>query len=99
MNENKPLTFGDSAMDRQIFNQNLSVHATSAYILIAACQTEGGKAKADLIRHRWTVGPEHLEEALNELKSRNIVVSHPDPENPQDRIYTVNPAHLWLSGE
>lgn len=93
MNE-KPITFGGSAMDTQIFNQGLSVHATSAYIIIASLQTDGMRPSLLAIRNRWNAGPEHLEEALAELKAYNIVERHRGTED-SGPIYIVNPASLW----
>jgi hypothetical protein len=54
------------AMDRNIFNQNLSVEATSAYILVTSLIGENQSPTLDLIREKWTVTPEKLDNALKE---------------------------------
>ncbi|KXS55981.1 MAG: hypothetical protein AMR96_05205 [Candidatus Adiutrix intracellularis] len=78
-----------SPMDTHIFNQNLSVLATSAYILIAAVQSDGLKPDLETIRARWNVREDELEMALAELRALNIIERHPGP------VYIVNPASLW----
>jgi hypothetical protein len=77
-----------SPMDTQIFNQNLSVLATSAYILIAAVQGDGLRPDLEAIRARWNAREDELEKALAELRALNIVERHPGP------VYIVNPASL-----
>lgn len=84
-----PQTLICSPMDTRIFNQNLSVLATSAYILIAAVQSDGLKPDLETIRSRWNVREDELETALAELRAMNIIERHPGP------VYIVNPVSLW----
>jgi len=83
-----------SPMDTQIFNQGLSVMATSAYIIIAALLGDGMKPELEVIEARWNATGEDLKRALAELKAFNIIERHPGPggNNP---IYIINPASLW----
>ncbi|UQZ89367.1 hypothetical protein C4J81_09220 [Deltaproteobacteria bacterium Smac51] len=97
MNLENPRPCGCSPMDTQIFNQELSVMATSAYIMIAALMGDGVKPEMSALRARWNAEPEALDEALDELKSRNIVERHPGPKDGEP-IYIVNPASMWGQG-
>lgn len=92
MNDN-PTTLGCSPMDTQIFNQNLSVTATSAYILISALMGEGLKPEMSAIKARWNAAAEDLDQALADLRALNIIERHPGPGG--EPIYIVNPASLW----
>ena len=90
----QPATLGCSPMDTQIFNQNLSVMATSAYILIAALMGDKVKPEMTAIRARWNAAPEELDLALSELRALNIIERHPGMDGGEP-IYIVNPASLW----
>jgi len=83
-----------SPMDTQIFNQNLSVPAISAYIVIASLQAEGIKPEAGAVSARWNAKAADLDEALAELKALNVIERHPGPGG-RDPIWLVNPASLW----
>ena len=91
MNSNLP--FPTSPMDPQIFKLNLSVMATSAYILIAAIMASGAKATSEAISARWNASPQELESSLAELKAQNII-QH-SGSNGDGLIYVVNPASSW----
>lgn len=81
-------------MDTQIFNQNLSVETTSAYIVVASLAGDGIRPEMAAIKARWNAGPEALEQSLAELQALNIVERHPGPDGAED-VYMVNPASLW----
>jgi len=84
-----------SFMDTQIFNQGLSVLATSAYILIAALLSDGvSPPTRSAISARWNATPGELDQALAELRFLNIVEPHPGPEGTAE-VWLVNPASLW----
>lgn len=87
---------GCSTMDTQIFNQGLSVMATSAYIIIAALLGDGMKPAMTAIRERWNSTPEALDRSLAELSGLNIIERHPGPAGG-DPIYIVNPASMWAA--
>ena len=93
MNDQPP-AFGLSPMDTQIFNQNLSVPATSAYIIIAALMGEGVKPEVTAIKARWNAAPEELEQALADLRALNIIERHPGLDGGEP-VFIVNPASLW----
>ncbi len=82
-----------SPMDTQIFNQGLSVTATSAYIIISALWGDGVKASGEAIGQRWNASPAELEQALAELTALNIIERHSGADG--QIIYLVNPASLW----
>ena len=83
------------AMDRQIFNMQLSIEATSAYIVVASLTGENLRPTLEYIQARWTSTPEALEAALNELMGRHIleqvVGSHGEP------LYYPAPSSLLRS--
>jgi hypothetical protein len=81
-------------MDTQIFNQGLSVTATSAYIIIAALMGDGFRPEMPAITARWNAAPEELEAALAELRALNIAERHPGLDGGEP-VYIVNPASLW----
>ena len=97
MNQEKQLPYGCSPMDTQIFNQELSVMATSAYIVIASLMGDGVKADLPAVSARWNAAPADLESALAELQARNIIERHPGPHG-EAPIYIANPASLWTAG-
>ena len=81
-------------MDRQIFNMNLSVEATSAYIIVASLTGDNVRPSHEYIKARWTSTPESLETALHELIGRRILEPQTDPKG--ESIYYPAPASLWL---
>ncbi|MEW5722068.1 MAG: hypothetical protein AB1896_03110, partial [Thermodesulfobacteriota bacterium] len=80
-------------MDRNIFRMNLSVEATSAYILVTALLGENQRPSLDLIQARWTTTAQALEQALAELLARNVVRHAAAPDGRD--LYYPNPASLW----
>ena len=81
------------AMDRNIFNQKLSVEATSAYILITSLIGENQSPILNLIREKWTVSQEKLDVALKELVQHNIV-SEKSTSDGQTVIFP-QPSSVW----
>lgn len=94
MNQEAQAPLGCSPMDTQIFNQGLSVLATSVYIIIAALMADGAKATLTAISARWNASPPELEGALAELAIRNIIERHPGLHGTEP-VYIVNPASMW----
>ncbi|MBF0529995.1 MAG: hypothetical protein HQK55_12155 [Deltaproteobacteria bacterium] len=80
-------------MDRQIFNLNLSVEATSAYIVVTSIVDENRPPTLEAILGRWTIAPEALNRSIIELLDRGVVQSRPGPEGAI--MYFPNPASLW----
>jgi hypothetical protein len=80
-------------MDTQIFNLGLSVHASSAYILVCALVGDGVAATDESLQSRWNASPEELQQALAELEAWRVLEKAADPEGRT--IYAPNPASLW----
>ena len=80
-------------MDQQIFNLNLSVHATSAYIVLCSLREDGLDPTLEALRARWTAEPELLERALGELLAWNVAERRQDREG--NETFPPNPASLW----
>lgn len=93
MTNNQP--FPSSPMDTKIFNLNLSVTATSAYILIAALMADGAQATQEAITARWNASADELESSLAELKAHNIIER--GGANGGGPVYIVNPSSKWLT--
>ena len=80
-------------MDRKIFAMNLSVEATSAYILICTLAESGAVITIESAGSFWNDSPEALTRALEELNHRRIIYEELDAK--QRRQYLLNPADLW----
>lgn len=81
-------------MDRQIFNLNLSVTATSAYILAASLLNQGQTTNYANLRDRWTVSEAELKAALAELVDRKVLIVMAGADE-DDTLYSPQPASLW----
>jgi len=82
-------------MDRKIFTLNLSVEATSAYILVCSFVEGGAPATVESLGPFWNGPRQELPSALTELRSRGII-----EEILDDRLvrrYLPNPAEFWRS--
>ena len=80
-------------MDREIFNLNLSVEATSAYILICNLAESGTPITIESAGTFWNDSPEALVSALAELKGHCIIVEALDAN--QMRQYYLNSSDRW----
>ncbi len=60
-------------MDRTIFTMDLSLEATSVYILICSFVEGGAPATVESLGPFWNGPREALSSALGELRSRGIV--------------------------
>ena len=80
-------------MDREIFNLNLSVEATSAYILICNLAESGTPITIESAGTFWNDTPEALVSALEELKRHSIIVEALDAN--QMRQYYLNSSDRW----
>ena len=80
-------------MDRKIFNLNLSVEATSAYILICNLAESGTPITIESARTFWNDSPEALVSALEELDRHRIIFEALDAK--QMRQYYLNPSDRW----
>ena len=70
-------------MEREIFNLQLSVEATSAYILMCSLQEKGKILTDETISPYWQGTDEQLKTALVELKKRNIIQENTSSEKPR----------------
>jgi hypothetical protein len=80
-------------MDRKIFSLNLSVEATSAYILICNLAESGTPITIESAGTFWNDRPESLVSALEELDRHRIIFEALDAN--QMRQYYLNPSELW----
>ena len=80
-------------MDRKIFKLNLSVEATSAYILICNLAESGTPITIESAGTFWNDEPEALVSALKELNRHGIIFEALDAN--QMRQYYVNPSDRW----
>jgi hypothetical protein len=80
-------------MDRAIFSLELSLEATSIYILICSLQDEGHAPTLQRIRSLWNGTEENLRSALRELMERRVLESA--RELVDDIPVTLNPRDKW----
>ena len=80
-------------MDRKIFTLNLSVEATSAYILMCTLAESGAPITIESAGTFWNDTPEALVSALAELDRHGIIFEALDAN--QMRQYYLNPSDLW----
>ncbi|UCG21927.1 MAG: hypothetical protein JSU80_04955 [Deltaproteobacteria bacterium] len=80
-------------MDRKIFSLNLSVEATSAYILICNLAESGTPITIESAGTFWNDKPEALLSALEELNRHRIIFEALDAN--QMRQYYLNPSDRW----
>jgi hypothetical protein len=80
-------------MDQAIFNQGLSIEATSLYIVITTLVSEHQPSTLENIEARWTARHQDLQAALDELKSRSIVRRELAPDGQM--VHLPNPSTLW----
>lgn len=76
-------------MDQRIFEQGLSVVATSIYLLMVALSDRGAPLTREQMLSVWNGEDAELDQGLAELSERGIVVSAPDSS------WLVNPATDW----
>lgn len=80
-------------MDRKIFSLNLSVEATSAYILMCTLAESGTPITIESAGTFWNDTPEALVSALEELDRHRIIFEALDAN--QMRQYYLNPSDRW----
>jgi hypothetical protein len=82
-------------MDREIFNLNLSVEATSLYIMLCTFMDQGTAPTLQKAKMQWAGSGESLTAAVEELICRGVLNSplpvaddlhlHPAPRNMWNR--------------
>jgi predicted ATPase len=80
-------------MDQKIFTLNLSVEATSAYIVICTLAESGTPVTIESAGSFWNDSPEALIRALEELNHRRVIFEELDSK--QMRQYFLNQPDLW----
>ena len=80
-------------MDQKIFSLNLSVEATSAYILICTLAESGTPVTIESAGSFWNDTPGALARALKELSQHHIIYERLDSR--QIRQYALNAPDLW----
>jgi hypothetical protein len=80
-------------MDQKIFSMDLSVEATSAYILICTLVEGGAPVTIESAGSFWNGTPETLSQALAELSRHRIIDERLDAN--MVRQYHVNRSERW----
>ena len=80
-------------MNQKIFTMNLSIEATSAYILICTLAESGAPVTIESARTYWNDSPEALNTAFKELIRHRVIYEACDSK--QLRQYFLNPPDLW----
>jgi hypothetical protein len=78
-------------MEQLIFDQNLSVEATSAYIVLDSLRDAPLGPSIDQALNIWTGTPDTLDQALRELALRRIIELPPDSGDP----IKLRPPEKW----
>ncbi len=78
-------------MEQRIFDQGLSVEATSAYILLDSLRDAPQGPSVELALNVWTGTPDALDQALRELAQRRIIEL---PRNSGGRV-ELRPPEKW----
>ncbi|MCB2189516.1 MAG: hypothetical protein KQJ78_24115 [Deltaproteobacteria bacterium] len=60
-------------MDRRIFEMEMSVEATSLYLLLASLNESGGELGVETVSPIWNSTPDNLTAAVKELKERGVL--------------------------
>ena len=84
-------------MNRKIFALDLSVEATSAYILICTLAESGAPVTIESAGSFWNDSPEALTRALDELNRHGVIYEVLDSK--QVRQYLLNPPERWEKDE
>ncbi|MFP3870591.1 MAG: hypothetical protein ACLFVT_06905 [Syntrophobacteria bacterium] len=80
-------------MSQKIFRMNLSVEATSAYILICTLAEGGAPVTIESVESFWNGSAEALAGALDELDRHRVIYEALDAN--QLRQYFLNPPEVW----
>ena len=76
-------------MDQRIFEQGLSMEATSLYLLMVSLSDRGAPLTRLQMLSIWNGEEAELDHGLEELRGRNIAVTAPD------NSWLLNPAIDW----
>lgn len=76
-------------MDQRIFEQGLSVEATSLYLLLSSLSDQGVPLTLEWVEPIWNAEPETLGTSFEELAGRGIA------KQDQAGAWHLNPASEW----
>ncbi len=79
-------------MDTRIFDLNMSVEATSAYIIIDKVALSGEPVVIESIKPYWNSGEEALGHALEELEQRRVIAKLGEEESTR---FLLRPPGDW----
>jgi len=80
-------------MDRAIFELNVSVEATSLYILICALLDQGESPSLGRARVNWSGSDEELLNAAEELVRRGVIQA--GQALGDEELLRINPSNKW----
>ncbi len=80
-------------MDRAIFNLNVSVEATSLYILLCALNDEGTPVTLKAAKGRWNSEENALHGAARELMGQGVLQSSELPD--EETLLYINTRESW----
>jgi hypothetical protein len=83
-------------MDRAIFDFQLSMEATSAYIVVCSLLDDGLFPTISLVRARWNGSEPSLQKALQELMECNVV--DPDATVFDGEPLAIRSREKWRRG-
>ncbi|MDR1039128.1 MAG: hypothetical protein LBR80_02975 [Deltaproteobacteria bacterium] len=81
-------------MDTQIFKLNLSVCATSLYILLTELAASGVRPTREEIALRFSGGDAETDIAIRDLLLHKVIYEN-DPGGDTPLSFHTNPASLW----
>jgi hypothetical protein len=79
-------------LDTRIFDLDMSVEATSAYIVIDKVAHSGIAVTLDAIRPYWNSGEKALHESMDELQKRGVVARLGEGDTAR---FLLKPAGDW----
>jgi len=82
------------AMDQKIFDLNLSMEATSLYLLACGLMDADKRLSLANMKEYWNSTPEKLDEAIDELHRRKILELRVSDGKGQT-IYRVTDSDSW----
>lgn len=82
------------AMSQKIFNLGLPMVTVSLYLLCCGLADAGIALSPEEISHRWNGTPDEMEEALEALVQKGILLRVLSEQPPQ-RLYRITSPNQW----
>lgn len=76
-------------MDQAIFNLNMSVEATSLYLMLDDMLSRGDTPNFEACELKWTTSCEKLEAAMHELAARGVI------DRAEDGTLLIKESQHW----